>query len=469
MKPSKENPDRELTISRRDFIRTSMAAGTGLLMTGPSILHGQAASSITRDLKVAIIGTGSQGRVLLEACAGIPNIQFVAVCDMWEYSLKYGQGILRKRGFKPNPYEDYQEMLSKETDLDAVIIATPDFMHAEQTNACLRAGINVYCEKMMSNSIDGARSMVQTARDTGKLLQVGHQRRSNPRYLHAKHRMLGEAQLLGRITHINGQWNRAVGEDLGWPNRQEIKADKLARFGYENMHQFRNWRWFKRYSGGPISDLGAHQIDIYNWFLGSTPKSIMASGGLDYYKDRDWYDNAMVVYEYETARGPVRASYQVLTTTSAGGGYFEYFMGTEGSLRISENPAYTAAFREANAPEWDKHLRDGIVRMAAPKNAATPTLKPWEKPRPGQAAAAATPAVVDVRETAALSEWELPVQLDKAIHQPHLENFFDAIRNGTALNSPGEVGLETLATVLKVNDAIAAERKLPFEPAEFRI
>lgn len=157
MKPSKENPDRELTISRRDFIRTSMAAGTGLLMTGPSILHGQAASSITRDLKVAIIGTGSQGRVLLEACAGIPNIQFVAVCDMWEYSLKYGQGILRKRGFKPNPYEDYQEMLSKETDLDAVIIATPDFMHAEQTNACLRAGINVYCEKMMSNSIDGAR------------------------------------------------------------------------------------------------------------------------------------------------------------------------------------------------------------------------------------------------------------------------------------------------------------------------
>ncbi|MBN2235593.1 MAG: Gfo/Idh/MocA family oxidoreductase, partial [Opitutales bacterium] len=261
-----------------------MAAGTGLLMTGPAILNGQATSSVTRDLKVAIIGTGSQGRVLLEACSGIPNIQFVAVCDMWDYSLRYGQGILRKRGFKPNPYEDYQEMLSKESNLDAVIIATPDFMHAEQTNACLRAGINVYCEKMMSNSIDGARSMVQTARETGKLLQVGHQRRSNPRYLHAKHRMLGEANLLGRITHINGQWNRAVGEDLGWPKRHEIKPDQLARFGYENMHQFRNWRWFKQYSGGPISDLGAHQIDIYNWFLGTPPKSIMASGGLDYYK-----------------------------------------------------------------------------------------------------------------------------------------------------------------------------------------
>ncbi|HOO93374.1 MAG TPA: hypothetical protein PKX94_07890 [Opitutales bacterium] len=177
----------------------------------------------------------------------------------------------------------------------------------------------------------------------------------------------------------------------------------------------------------------------------------------------------MVVYEYDTAQGPVRAFYQVLTTTSAGGGYFEYFMGTEGSLRISENPAYTAAFREANAPEWESHVREGIVRMAAPKTAAAPTLKPWEKPRPGQAAANAAPTVVDVRETAALSEWELPVQLDKAIHQPHLENFFDAIRNGTPLNSPGEVGLETLATVLKVNEAIAAEKKLRFDPMDFRI
>ena len=107
MNPIPEDPKREFSLSRRDFIRTSMAAGTGLLMTGPAILHGQASSSVTRDLKVAIIGTGSQGRVLLEACAGIPNIQFVAVCDMWDYSLRYGQGILRKRGFKPTPYEDY--------------------------------------------------------------------------------------------------------------------------------------------------------------------------------------------------------------------------------------------------------------------------------------------------------------------------------------------------------------------------
>ncbi len=64
-----------------------------------------------------------------------------------------------------------------------VLIATPDFWHAPMTNTCLKAGLHVYCEKMMSNTIDGARSMVRTMRETGKLLQIGHQRRSNPRYL----------------------------------------------------------------------------------------------------------------------------------------------------------------------------------------------------------------------------------------------------------------------------------------------
>jgi predicted dehydrogenase len=59
----------------------------------------------------------------------------------------------------------------------------------------------------------------------------------------------------------------------------------IAKYGYKDMHQFRNWRWFKALGGGPLSDLGAHQIDIFNWWFGMTPKSVMASGGVDYYKN----------------------------------------------------------------------------------------------------------------------------------------------------------------------------------------
>ena len=127
-------------------------------------------------------------------------------------------------------------------------------------------------------------------------------------------------------------------------------ANSLPNTAYKDMHQFRNWRWFKGLGGGPLSDLGAHQIDIFNWWFGMTPKSVMASGGLDYYKNHDWYDNAMVIYEYPLAQGVARAFYQVQTTTSAGGGYFEMFMGDEGTIKMSEDPAITAIYREARAP-----------------------------------------------------------------------------------------------------------------------
>ena len=83
-------------------------------------------------------------------------------------------------------------------------------------------------------------------------------------------------------------------EDFGWPKKFDISPEKLAKYGYKDMHQFRNWRWFKALGGGPLSDLGAHQIDIFNWWMGMTPRSVMASGGLDYYKDHEWYDNVMV-------------------------------------------------------------------------------------------------------------------------------------------------------------------------------
>ena len=79
----------------------------------------------------------------------------------------------------------------------------------------------------------------------------------------------------------------------------------------------------------------------------------MASGGVDYYTNHEWYDNAMVIYEYPLPEGVARAFYQVQTTTSAGGGYFEMFMGDEGTIKMSEDPAITAIYREARAPSWD--------------------------------------------------------------------------------------------------------------------
>lgn len=450
-------------LSRRDFLTTGLKLGAAVLVA-PYVARG--APGGQDALNVALIGCGEQGRVLLNAALKIPDIRFRAVCDIWPYNRTYGERLLKKFGHDVRPYEDYREMLAAGADFDAVIVATPDFMHAEHTNACLRAGKHVYCEKLMANTVENARSMVLTARQTGKLLQIGHQRRSNPRYQHAREKIVAEAKLLGRITNINGQWNRSVSDDLGWPERYALPAAALNKYGYASMHEFRNWRWFKKYAGGPISDLGAHQIDVFNWFLGANPRSVLAGGGADYYTTHEWYDNVMTIYEFPTAQGMVRAFYEVLTTTSAGGGYMEYFMGTEGSLKMSENPAYTKLFREARAPEWDPWVQRGYIRKPGTPDEGSVPLKPWEKPRP-KLPGPAKAGVVDVRETAALSSWDMPVRLDKAIHQPHLENFFDSIRGKAQLNCPAESAFATAVTILKVNEAVAARQMLTFAPEDF--
>lgn len=455
-------------LTRRDFLATGAKLGAALL-AAPYIARAAAPTGpagAARTLNVALIGCGEEGRVLLNASLKIPDIRFRAVCDIWPYNRTYGERLLKKFGHDPKPFEDYREMLSSMPDLDAVIVATPDFVHAEHTNAALRAGHHVYCEKLMSNTVEGARSMVLTARETGKLLQVGHQRRSNPRYLHAKDHLLNEAHILGRINNASGQWNRAVTEDLGYPAKYALSEATLHQYGYANMHEFRNWRWFKRYAGGPISDLGAHQIDVFNWFLGANPSSVMAGGGVDYYTTHEWYDNVTAIYEFPTPSGIVRSTYGVLTTTSAGGGYHEYFMGDEGALKMSENPKYTKLYREARAPEWDQWVaKNLIVRPDSGEGAPAP-VKPWEKARPKFGPPPRT-SVVDVRETAALSAWDMPVVLDKPIHQPHLENFFDAIRLGTPLACTGESAFATAVTVLKVNEAVAAKKMLTFSPGDF--
>ncbi len=439
-------------ITRREFIGASAVASAGLLLTSCSPDSGTKTTaqknSVLNKLNIALIGCGAEGQVLLESLLVIEGIRLVAVVDVWDYKRKENIRRLKSQGVEVKDYANYEELLAAEKDLQAVIVATPDFWHAPITNACLKAGLHVYCEKMMSNTIEGARSMVQTMRETGKLLQIGHQRRSNPRYMFALNRLVRDGQLCGRLTAANAQWNRAVSSDFGWPKKSELTPELLARYGYKDMHQFRNWRWFKSLGGGPLSDLGAHQIDIFNWWFGVKPRSVMASGGVDYYKNHEWCDNAMVIYEYALPEGTVRAFYQVQTTTSAGGGYFEMFMGDEGTIKMSENPSLTKLYREDRAKTWDDLVAKNYLRTSTVTKPAGDADK------------------VDVRETEPLLQFEIPVSFNKKIHQPHLENFFNAIRGTAKLNCPGDEAFSSEYVIHKANESIVTGKKIEITEAE---
>lgn len=453
------NQETRNEIDRRNFLRSSAAVGAGLVMSQPLFAETQS-SKKPDDINVALLGAGAQGQVLMNACLKMGSdsgIRFKAVCDIWtKQNQKRATRMLKKFGHVNNTYVDYREMLAKEKDLDAVIVATPDFWHGEHAIACLKAGLHVYCEKEMSNTLENARKIVDAAKETGKLLQIGHQRRSNPRYIYCYEKLIKEAKLLGQITTINGQWNRsrAACIELDCRPGTEIEDSTLKKYGFNSMKQFMNWRWYKGLGGGPIVDLGSHQIDIYSWFLEAQPKSVIASGGIDYWTSNEWYDNVVATFEYQTESGTVRATYQTLTTNSSGG-YYEQFMGDHGTLEISEDPSRCGVFREmwVEEAEWYKwENKRYIKRVGGLGQPAVPSK-----------------AVLDLRFSPSAAKYSILVEMNQPFHQPHLQNFFDSIRGKATLNCPAEIGYETAVSVLKVNEAVREGRRLEFKPEEFHV
>jgi len=463
-------------ITRRDFLTRSAAAG--MVLGAPAILH--ASSKTPSDtLNVAIVGFGKQGLVLFEAMQNIPGIRFQAVCDIWEQSRNRGLGRIRQRqGEAPNVYVDIDDMLAKEKGLDCAIIATPDFWHSPHTVKCLEAGLHVYCEKMMAHTIDAAREMVRAMERTGKLCQIGHQRRSNPRYQFTLNHLINNHKICGQITSINGQWNRSLSSSKDIAIAARIMPDQsiLERYGFKDGHRFANWRTYRDLSGGPISDLGAHQIDIYNWFLGTTPKRVYASAGNPVfngsgpdYPKRDHFDNVMCLFDYDTPHGEVTAFYQVLTTTGAGRGFYETFMGTEGSITISEIAANSAIYREGGN-EWTEEKWKDLVARGFLKRAAAPAVAAAEDEEGSVASyASAPPDAFELPGSMPTMTGSDGRTIPKPAHTPHIENFFASVRGLESLNCDARHAFESEAPIFWVNPSALAKEPIVLTPEHLSV
>jgi len=300
--------------------------------------------------------------------------------------------------------------------------------------------------------------MVLTQRETGKMLQIGHQRRSNPRYIHAIDKVIREAKMLGRVTHAYAQWNRSVAPFVTVHERAFAPAETLEKYGYENMEHLLNWRWFGKYGGGPMVDLGSHHIDLFFWIWDCVPISVTAIGGNDYY-NREMNDNVMAMYEFKTKEGDInRAYYQVLTTNSSGG-FHEKFIGENGTLKLAEiTAAGNTVERETHSgvPSWESFIKQGLVR-SLPKQ--PPELSKTQTAN----------IAVDSRITPPPPGYPLPIELNKPAHMPHLENFFTAVRRNKPeiLTCPADVGYESAVAVLAANVSVAKRETIYFKPEDF--
>ena len=447
-----------MEFNRRSFVKG--AAATAAFLPQFNVLRGEDITIGPKDdeINVALIGVGAEGKVLSASLVRIPGVRVRAVCDIWRFERQRARAFFKGYGHTVTLYEDYREMLAKEDkNIDAVIVATPDWMHCEHTCAALRAGKHVYCEKEMSNRLEEAAEMCRVQKETGKLLQIGHQRRSNPRYRHCFEHVV--PNMLGRVTTAYAQWNRTLAPFFTY--KKPPKQDILTKYGYENAEQFHNWRWFYKYGGGSMVDLGSHQIDLFIWAWGVPPSAVTAIGGTDAFNPpRQAYDRMYCLYEFQMPDGTRNeAIYQVISS-NARGGFYEQFMGVNASLTIAEI--------SARGNTVQRELRQGGLTDAEWQAFVD---KGWILPAEGDKVKkeVTKDIAVDTRISAQANGNALAVTMNKPAHMPHLENFFAACRHGAALNCPAELAYESAVAVLAANKSADSRAKYVFKPGEFKV
>ncbi|MEM7367270.1 MAG: Gfo/Idh/MocA family oxidoreductase [Bacteroidota bacterium] len=351
-------------MNRREFLQQSTAyslVGMGLGIPAPS---GEAA------VKVAVVGTGGRGTDLIRKLSTIDRAIIVAICDDYPPHLQRAQIAA---GPQARAFDDYSHML-EQIQPDAVIIATPLYVHARMCLEALQAGCAVFCEKTMCYSIKEAKRLLKEVRQRKAIFQVGLQRRANPIYRQAK--AMIDTGMLGQISAIKCQWHR----NNDWRRPVPVSRD---HHDWKRLEHKLNWRLYASYSRGLMTELASHQLDVVNWFLDSPPTSAIGTGGIDFWQDgREVFDNLFCLYEYpaKNAEGQpytVRVSYSSLQN-NAFEGASELIMGSKGSLFITSKKGLFYQEKRAEEIGWTK---EGRVERDADIITGGKTLKlsndPW--------------------------------------------------------------------------------------------
>jgi len=274
--------------TRRRFLQGLAAAGTASLML-PRGNRAWGYQSANARPVFASIGLRNQGWAITSKT--IPFAQFVALADVDAKILaEFVEKTEKKQGQKPEAYKDYRKILDRK-DVDAVMIATPDHWHTKIAVEAMQAGKDVYCEKPLTLTIDEGKLIEKVVKSTGRVFQVGTMQRTeiNQRFLQAI--ALIQNGRIGTVTKVTCGINgmkpspeipvAPVPEGLDWDfwlgpaPKVDYRALPEMRQGYgggvplySNCHySFRDWH---EYSGGKLTDWGAHHVDIACWALGAT-------------------------------------------------------------------------------------------------------------------------------------------------------------------------------------------------------
>ena len=287
------------TPTRRTFLKTTLAAGVAPLFL-PSRLWSAETKPNSR-INFAVIGYGKQARGLMSGLMAKPEAQAVAVCDVDTTRREDGKKAAENFYAKKTDanyqgcaaYNDFRELLARK-DIDAVVIATPDHWHALIAIAAANAGKDIYCEKPLTQTIHEARALVDAVRKNGRVFQTGSMQRSSREFRVACE--LVRNGVIGKVSRVTAGFGgpakpcdlpkQDAEPGLDWdlwlgPAPMRDFNEILSPRGVHN--HFPQWRAYREYGGGGVTDWGAHHLDIAHWGLGMD-----ASGPIEIVPPSDW-------------------------------------------------------------------------------------------------------------------------------------------------------------------------------------
>ncbi len=425
-------------MTRRTFTRT--AAGALSALSAASVSRALGANERVR---LGFIGVGNRGDQLLDAFLTHSDCEVAALCDVYE---PYLPAARKKAGGKADTYHDFRKLIERK-DLDAIVIATPDHWHALQFVQACRAGKDVYCEKPLSLTIGEGRTMVEVARETGRITQVGLHRRSAPFVMEAVKFLAGGG--IGQITvakayHLRNESPLGIGnpsdgsppQGLDW----ELWLGPAPKAAFNRNRCLYKFRWFWDYSGGQLTNFGTHYLDVIQWALGQeAPRGVFCTGGKYAIKDnREIPDTLEAIWEYN---GTLVSFSQFNANASAGNrsGWELEFRGTKGTLLMQEGSGYTVFPENQRTQEL-------------------PALSPLLREENARQAKATKPAMESMAQ-----------KNGKADTAYHARNFLDCLKSRKVTNCPVEVGHRSTTATLLARIALMRGRHLTWDAAKERV
>jgi len=332
-------------LNRRNFLKVAGTVTANTLVATKLHALTAAQSEPTRSIaandqiQVALIGAGIQGQGDTKVALQVPGVKLVAVADCYDGRLEHSKELWGANIFTTR---DYNEILARK-DVDAVIIATPDHWHKRAAIDAMKAGKDVYCEKPMIHLYADGPAMIDAARSTGRIIQIGSQRVSSIVYAKAKELLASGA--IGKLNMVTARWDRnssmgawnytvpldASTETCDWP-RFEGTASNMP-FNAEHFFQWRKW---KAYGSGVAGDLFVHLFSGTHFITGTNgPTRAMATGGLRFWNDgRDVPDVMLGLFDYnEGFNLSLRVNFVDGGEESEG----LIFTGSEGTMEIAGN------------------------------------------------------------------------------------------------------------------------------------